>query len=99
MEHTLFLSSIEYNKIFGHSTASITVMDKTPWILNESVEIFEKDYADNQGNPISVVRYVVAVQLIGNDYGECPIWFLHLSPFKNDRSRLGLSRVRNSDNL
>jgi hypothetical protein len=85
MDHTLFISASEFHKIFGHSTASVTVMDKTPWKLNESVEIFEKDFADNHNNPISIVRYVVAVQLISNDYGECPIWFLHFSPFKNEK--------------
>ena len=65
----------------------------------DQVRLVECTINDGLPTGFELVRYIEAVE----PYYKHPCYesavYLHLSPFKPDRSELGLSRVRNSDNL
>lgn len=99
MQNQIKVNALQFNEIIGHSEASLLLEGKRWWDLNEQIHIAEYSVSFDLPTGRWCERYVVAYQLVKNLSDTERVYLVHFSPFKNDRSPLGLSRVRKSDNL
>jgi hypothetical protein len=91
MQNQIKVNALQFNEIIGHSEASLLLEGKRWWDLNEQIHIAEYSVSFDLPTGRWCERYVVAYQLVKNLSDTERVYLVHFSPFKNDRSPLGLS--------
>jgi hypothetical protein len=106
----IHLNVIQMQEVAGKCSCSLIVSGLLNPTIGEQVKVITYTTDDHHSTGLWCIRYIVALQLLNYNEADISIYQVQLSPFKPNElgqakdsgpnvSGLGLSGVRNRDNL